>query len=191
MATKGDETRARLITATRALIEAKGYHGTGLNEVIATSGAPRGSIYHHFPGGKDQLVTEALAAAGREVDGMVAEAAATTRDSRDLVMGLLGALTDRMVAADYAKGCPVATVALEVAASNDALAAVCDGIYTSWRRALAGALLADGHPTADVDDLAATVLALIEGALLLARTARSRTPVDQAGRHIARLLTTG
>lgn len=191
MAAKGDETRARLIAATRALIEAKGYHGTGLNEVITTSGAPRGSLYHHFPGGKDQLVAEALVVAGREVDGIVAEAASTARDSRELVSALLGALADRMVAADYAKGCPVATVALEVAATNDTLQAICDGIYTDWRRALAEALLADGHLATDVDDLAAAVLALVEGALVLARAARSRTPVDQAGRHIARLLTAG
>jgi len=190
MAAKGDETRARLIAATRTLLEAKGYHGTGLNEVIAMSGAPRGSLYHHFSGGKDQLVAEALVVAGREVDGIVTEAAAKTRGSRELVSALLNALADRMVAADYAKGCPVATVALDVAATNDTLQAICDGIYTDWRRSLADALLGDGHPAADVDGLATTVLALIEGALVLARTARSRTPVEQAGRHLARLLAT-
>ena len=96
-----------------------------------------------------------------------------------------------MVAADYTKGCPLATVALDVAATNDALQAICDGIYTGWRRSLADALLADGHPAAEVDDLATTVLALIEGALLLARTARSRKPMEQAGRHIERLLAIG
>lgn len=191
MAAKGDETRARLIAATRTLLEAKGYHGTGLNEVIATSGTPRGSLYHHFPGGKDQLVAEALAVAGREVDEIVNDAGAKARDSRELVSALLNALADRMVAADYAKGCPIATVALDVAATNDALQAICDGVYTDWRRSLADALLADGHPAADVDDLAAAVLALIEGALVLARTARSRKPIEQVGRHISRLLTTG
>lgn len=186
MAVKGDETRARLIEATRTLIEAKGCHGAGLNEVLAMAGAPRGSLYHHFPGGKDQLVGEALAAAGREVDALIDDLAGTAATSRELVLGVLDALTTRMVAAGYAKGCPVATVALEVAASDESLRRVCDGIYTGWQRRLADALRADGHDEAD--DLAATVLALIEGALVLARAGHSRLPVDRASRHLAKLL---
>ena len=75
MGQKGLETRARLLDATLDLVEAGGYSGAGLNQVIAASGAPRGSLYFHFPGGKDQLVGEALAAAGHEVDGIVGELA--------------------------------------------------------------------------------------------------------------------
>ncbi|HEV7976995.1 TetR/AcrR family transcriptional regulator [Amycolatopsis sp.] len=188
MAVKGDETRARLIEAARTLVEAKGYHGTGLNEVLVLADAPRGSLYHHFPGGKDQLVGEALATAGREVDGIVGELATKAATSRELVLGLLDALADRMVAAGYAKGCPVATVALEVAATNDDLQSICGGIYAGWQRALADALQADGHAAAEAEDLAATVLALVEGALVLARASRSRIPVERTSRRIAKLL---
>ncbi|PRY44742.1 TetR/AcrR family transcriptional regulator [Umezawaea tangerina] len=188
MAVKGDETRARLVGAARTLVEAKGYHGTGLNEVLALADAPRGSLYHHFPGGKDQLVGAAITAAGREVDDVVADLVAGTPTSKDLVLGLLDALADRMVAADFTKGCPVATVALEVAATNDDLQALCGGVYAGWQRALADALRVDGHGSAEADDLAATVLALVEGALVLARAGRSRVPVEQVGRRIARLL---
>ncbi|MEV3982300.1 TetR family transcriptional regulator [Nonomuraea sp. NPDC049758] len=205
MAVKGDETRARIIAAARALVEAQGSHGTGLNEVLAVAGAPRGSLYHHFPGGKDQLVGEALAAAGREVDAMIDDLAGTLPGARDLVPAVLDALADRMVAAGYAKGCPVATVALEVASSNEQLRRVCAGIYEGWQRRLADALRADGHAAADVlhaekhdaaddtgndtaDELAATVLALIEGALVLARASRSRLPVERVRRQVVRLL---
>jgi TetR/AcrR family transcriptional repressor of lmrAB and yxaGH operons len=188
MAVKGDETRARLIEAARTLVEAKGYHGTGLNEVLVLADAPRGSLYHHFPGGKDQLVGEALATAGREVDGIVGELATKAATSRELVLGLLDALADRMVAAGYAKGCPVATVALEVAATNDDLQSICGGIYAGWQQALADALQADGHAAAEAEDLAATVLALVEGALVLARASRSRIPVERTSRRIAKLL---
>jgi TetR/AcrR family transcriptional repressor of lmrAB and yxaGH operons len=190
VAVKGDETRKRLIEAARALVEAKGYHGTGLNEVLALAGAPRGSLYHHFPGGKDQLVGEALVAAGREVDDIVEELAATATTSRDLVLALLDGLADRMVAAGYAKGCPVATVALEVAATNDDLQLICSGIYAGWQRALAGALRAEGHDPAEADELAVTALALIEGALVLARASRSRIPIEQTSRRLAKLLGT-
>ena len=191
MAVKGDQTRARLVDAARSLVEAKGYHGAGLNEVLAMAGGPRGSLYHHFPGGKDQLIAEALAAAGREVDGLVGDLAATAQTSHELVLKLLEALADRMVAAGYAKGCPVATVALEVAATGDGLQPICGGIYAGWQRALANALRADGHDTAEADDLATTVLALIEGALVLARAGRSRTPIEQVSRRVAKLLAAG
>ncbi|MER6511971.1 TetR/AcrR family transcriptional regulator [Nonomuraea sp. NPDC001636] len=201
MAVKGDETRARIIAAARTLVEAQGSHGTGLNEVLAVAGAPRGSLYHHFPGGKDQLVGEALAAAGREVDAMIDDLAGALPDARDLVPAVLDALADRMVAAGYAKGCPVATVALEVASSNEQLRRVCAGIYEGWQRRLADALRADGHAAADhlhadehdtaddtADDLAATVLAMIEGALVLARASRSRLPIERVRRQVVRLL---
>ncbi|MDI5978852.1 TetR/AcrR family transcriptional regulator [Amycolatopsis magusensis] len=183
---KGEETRARLVGAARELVEAKGYHGTGLNEVLAVAGAPRGSLYHHFPGGKDQLIGEALTTAGQEVDALLAELTASAVTVGRLVHALLEALAERMVAADYAKGCPVATVALEVAGSGGSLRELCGDIYAGWQQVLVHALEEAGHESAE--DLAATVLALIEGALLLARAARSRVPIERTGRRIDVLL---
>ncbi|WP_349258380.1 TetR/AcrR family transcriptional regulator [Stackebrandtia sp.] len=188
MAVKGDATRARFIEAARTLVEAKGYHGTGLNEVLAVAGAPRGSFYHHFPRGKDQLIGEALAAAGREIDGVVDELAKSDPAPAALVTAFLNALADRMTAADYAKGCPIATVALEVSTADTELGAICGVIYDAWQDRLAEALRADGRAAAEAEDLAGTVLALIEGALVLARAKRSRVPVDRVGRRIAALL---
>ncbi|MGV9816971.1 TetR/AcrR family transcriptional regulator [Nocardia xishanensis] len=176
-----------MVEAAWSLIEAKGYYGAGLNEVLAVAEAPRGSLYHHFPGGKDELIGEALGVAGREVDRIVGELVPKAPTTCDLVQALLERLADRMVAADYAKGCPVATVALEVSASNDSLQSICGGIYSSWRRALADALRAEGHDVAESDELATTALALIEGALVLARADRSRVPIEQVGRRIAKL----
>jgi TetR/AcrR family transcriptional repressor of lmrAB and yxaGH operons len=189
MAVKGDETRARLIEATRDLIEAQGYHGTGLNQVLAVSGAPRGSLYHHFPGGKDELVGEALAGAGREIEGLVGTLGVGVAGTVELVHGLLDALADRMEAADYTKGCPVATVALEVAGTHETLQRICADVYGAWERALADRLRADGRTAAEAEELAATLLALIEGALVLARAHRSRTPVERVRRRVRTLLT--
>lgn len=183
--------RERMVFSAAQLIRRDGVTATGMREVAEHAKAPRGSLQHYFPGGKDQLVGEALAAAGREVDDMVGELAATATTSRDLVLALLDGLADRMVAAGYAKGCPVATVALEVAATNDDLQPICGGIYAGWQRALADALRADGHDVEESDELAATVLALIEGALVLARAGRSRVPIERTGRRIAKLLGTG
>ncbi|GAA2859436.1 TetR/AcrR family transcriptional regulator [Streptosporangium fragile] len=186
MGQKGDETRGRLLDATQDLIEGGGYFGAGLNQVIAVSGAPRGSLYFHFPGGKDQLVGESVRRAGREVGRAVQDLAETAPGTASLVNGVLALLGDRLEASGWRKGCPVATVALEMAAVNDPLQQVCSEVYGSWENVLRERLAADGHP--DAADLAVTVLALIEGALLLARAHRSREPLDRVARRIATLL---
>lgn len=188
MSVKGEQTRARLVDAARTLLEARGYHGTGLNEVIAAGSAPRGSVYHHFPGGKDQLAAEALAVSGREIAGLLGTLAETAPDTRALVESVLDELAHRMEEAAYTKGCPVATVALEVSARNAALQEVCATVYDGWQRALADRLLADGRPAADAEWLACSLLALVEGALVLSRTRCSRAPMEQARRAAAALL---
>ncbi|MFC6543874.1 TetR family transcriptional regulator C-terminal domain-containing protein [Nonomuraea salmonea] len=114
--------------------------------------------------------------------------AATAPDTTALLTGMITLLGDRLEASGWRKGCPVATVALELAATHDVLQQVCAEVYASWERILADRLAADGHP--DADDTATTVLALIEGALLLARARRSRRPLDAASRRATLLLTT-
>ncbi|MGP3932965.1 TetR/AcrR family transcriptional regulator [Nonomuraea sp. KM88] len=188
MAVKGEQTRARLIDAARTLVEERGYYGTGLNEVIDAGRAPRGSLYHHFPGGKEQLAAEAVAASGREVDALIRSLADEAAGTGALIDAVLDALAGRMEAAGYAKGCPIATVALEVAATHDALQQVCADAYDGWERALADRLVADGRPPAEAEDLAGSLLALIEGALVLARARRSLVPVERARRVVAVLL---
>ncbi|MFE0641441.1 TetR/AcrR family transcriptional regulator [Streptomyces sp. NPDC058877] len=184
MGLKGAETRDRMLDATQELIETGGYLGAGLNQVIATSGAPRGSLYFHFPGGKDQLVGESLRRAGRTI-GDALEGLADSRPSvAGFVEAVLQHLGDRLEESGWRKGCPVATVALEMASTSDPLQEACSEVYASWEEALR-AHLAD---RSDADDLAVTVLALVEGALLLARTHRSREPLDRVSRQIGVLL---
>ncbi|WP_043622144.1 TetR/AcrR family transcriptional regulator [Nonomuraea candida] len=188
MGRKGEETRGRLLDATQDLIETGGYFGAGLNQVTAASGMPRGSLYFHFPGGKDQMVAEALRRGGREIGLAVQELAERAPDTVALVNGVIGLLADRLEASGWRKGCPVATVALEMAAANDTLQQVCAEVYASWEAPLRDRLAAEGRP--DADDVATAVLALVEGALLLARAHRSREPLDRAARTVATLLRT-
>ncbi|MEV6521342.1 TetR/AcrR family transcriptional regulator [Longispora sp. NPDC051575] len=184
MGQKGEETRARLLDAASRLLESGGYFGAGLNQVLAESGAPRGSLYFHFPGGKDQLVTESVARAGQDISALIGGIEAT--DTADLLAQLLDVLGDRLERSAWHQGCPVATVALELAASNDTVQRACSAAYTSWEAALRDQLVADGHPGAE--DLATTVLALIEGGLLLARAHRSRQPLTRVAGAITALL---
>jgi Transcriptional regulator len=186
---KGDQTRARLLDATQDLIETGGYYGAGLNQVIAASGMPRGSLYFHFPGGKDQMVSEAVRRAGQDIGRAVRDLADAAPDAVALVTGMLGLLADRLAGSDWRKGCPVATVALELAAAHQELREVCAEVYDSWESVLRERLAADGYPAAD--ELATTVLAMAEGALLLAKVRRSREPIDRVARQAAALLAAG
>ncbi|MFD9500014.1 TetR/AcrR family transcriptional regulator [Streptomyces sp. NPDC060035] len=184
MGQKGAETRDRLLDATQELIETGGYYGAGLNQVIAVSGAPRGSLYFHFPGGKDQLVGESVRRAGQSIEVALGDLADSCTSMVELVDGVLRHLGGRLEESGWHRGCPVATVALETSAVNDPLQEACSEVYTSWEAALRAQLT--GRP--DADDLAVTILALVEGALLLARAHRSREPLDRVARQVGVLL---
>ncbi|MFF5714130.1 TetR/AcrR family transcriptional regulator [Streptomyces sp. NPDC012756] len=184
MGVKGTETRDRMLDATQELIETGGYFGAGLNQVIAASGTPRGSLYFHFPGGKDQLVGESVRRAGRTIGDALEGLADSSASAAEFVDAVLRSLGDRLEESGWRKGCPVATVALETASTNDPLQEACSEVYASWEATLRARLT--GCP--DADDLAVLILALVEGALLLARTHRSREPLDGVARQIGVLL---
>ncbi|PXX64151.1 TetR family transcriptional regulator [Nocardia tenerifensis] len=184
MGAKGTETRCRLIRATRGLVEKHGYFGAGLNQIIEASGAPRGSLYFHFPGGKDQLVAAAVAEAGAEIAALIA--AVPPGDTAAAATSLLTAFGDRLEASGWHQGCPVAAVTLDVSAANDAIQTECAAAYSAWETALRDRLQADGR--ANADDLAASILAMVEGGLLLARAQRSREPLERVARTIRAML---
>ncbi|MEV6070701.1 TetR/AcrR family transcriptional regulator [Nocardia sp. NPDC052001] len=184
MGQKGAETRDRLLDATQELMETWGYFGAGLNQVVALSGAPRGSLYFHFPGGKDEMVGASVRRAGRAIGDALTSLAESSESVTALADAMLGFLGDQLEQSGWRKGCPVATVALETAATNDPLQQACSEVYRAWEAALR--IQVADRP--DADDLAITILALVEGALVLARAHRSRDPLTRVGRQINALL---
>jgi TetR/AcrR family transcriptional repressor of lmrAB and yxaGH operons len=184
MGQKGAATRSALVDSTQALIESRGYFGTGLNQVLADSGAPRGSLYFHFPGGKDELIGEAIRRAGEDIGALIDSIDAA--DTAELVTVLLGALGQRLEQSSWNQGCPVATVALETSATNDAIQQACSAAYSNWHKTLRDKLEADGR--ADADDMATFLLSVLEGAMVLARTHRSSAPLQAAGRVVNNIL---
>ncbi|MEO3783023.1 TetR/AcrR family transcriptional regulator [Actinocorallia sp. B10E7] len=180
---KGRDTRMRMVGVMAEAVEEKGAAGTGINEVLRRSGAPRGSLYFHFPGGKDELVEAALRFGAGQVEELVLRAASEGGGAADAIGLLIRLLADRQEAAGFAKGCPVAAVAVEAPPGSE-LAGVCAEIYDGWESGLAALLAAEGHP----EETAGQVLALIEGALLLSRVRRSRLPLESAARAVHALL---
>ncbi len=171
------DSRARFVETTAGLLRRQGYHATGLNQVIKESGAPKGSLYFHFPGGKEELAQAALQLSGAqmhaELEGLVTEA----RNPVEALRSVANTLADSLEASDFQDGCPVATVALEAAAQSEVLQTTCGASYRAWEQVIAASLRKHGVATREARGLASLILSAIEGALLLSRAYRDTKPL--------------
>lgn len=163
-----NNVRAQMIQGAATLLASNGVQGTSFAEVLALTGAPRGSIYHHFPGGKDELVRAAITSIG---DGVVALLDALDGTPEEVVGAFVDGWQMVLVGSHYRRGCAVAATTLEAADDPDLLATTAS-IFRSWRSALARALVRGGATVVDADDLAALCLVTVEGALVIGRAER-------------------
>jgi TetR/AcrR family transcriptional repressor of lmrAB and yxaGH operons len=181
-------TRERLIDAMAAALQRRGLHGVGLNELLAEAGAPKGVLYHHFPGGKVEL---AVAAIDRVVDRLAAALARVSAIGGDPVpllrQWLLGAQR-QLEASRFERGCPLATVALESTADDQALRQALARGFATLRERLAAALAAAGLAPARSRALAALIVSAYEGALMQARVAGHIAPMQDAADTLLELL---
>jgi len=166
------DTRERMVDVTARLLARQGYHATGLAQVLAEAGAPRGSLYFHFPEGKEQMAAEAV----RRLGGQLGAALQAKMDAKpDVRSGL------QSVARMFARQ-------LEASEFTPALSAACADVFERWTAVLAERLRKERPRIAAPERLARTVLSLIEGALLLARVRRSVEPLRDAEVAIESLL---
>lgn len=177
-----------MLETTAALLQRQGYGGTGLNQIVDESGAPKGSMYFHFPGGKEQMAALALEHAGQQLDARLAEVMAAAPSTAHAVTAMASHFARELEGSGFAKGCPFATVALEQSATSDVLQRVCSAIYARWQAGLAELLRRDGHGRARAESLAGFCLSAFEGALLLCRAHRSTKPLQQTAAELRRLL---
>ena len=176
-------SREKMIQAAQELLSERGYSGTSFGDVIERSGAPRGSIYHHFPGGKQQLVAEAVQRYAASVLASIATADARG-SSVDTVRIFVDLVRRGLRASDFRVGCAVAGVVLDATPSDVDLLALTADAFASWRTRLAAAFRRDGATEAKARRLATFVVASIEGAMMLARADRDITPVTDVGREL-------
>lgn len=177
-----------MLETTADLLQRQGYAATGLNQIVDESGAPKGSMYFHFPGGKEQLAALALERASQVLDERLAQVLAAAPSAARAVSAMAAHFALELESSKFTKGCPFATVALEQSAASDVLQRVCSEIYTRWHAGLEALLRRDGHRPARAESLAAFCLSAIEGALLLCRAHRSTKPLQQTAAELRRLL---
>ena len=183
-------TRERILEASSDLFRRQGMTGTGIKQILDEAGAPFGSLYHHFPGGKEQLAAETIRRAGAHYGELVA---GKLLAEPDLVTGLRAAFRDAgatLEATDYADACPIETVALEVASTNPTLRGATAEVFDSWLDALAARLVQEGLAEEAARALALTIVSALEGAFILARTARTTDALVACGDAMAELLET-
>jgi TetR/AcrR family transcriptional repressor of lmrAB and yxaGH operons len=165
-----------MIHAAAELFRQRGYHATTFSDVVRDSGAPRGSTYFHFPGGKAELAREAIARAGDELEELVDEAARGADDPGSLVRALAQIMAGRLERSGYQSGCPIATMVLELAPADEEFSAAFDGVFARWRAALVTRFEPLGLAPGRAAALADLTISAIEGALVLSRAARSTEP---------------
>ena len=175
---KRRDGRALLLNGARQLLAEGGYAGMELRDVAARGKAPRGSIYHHFPGGKAQLAREAAELEGTTIRDLI-ERSLEERGLRG-TLERFGEIFRRRVA-DHPErlGCPVAAAAL-ARPEDPELAAVATAAFQSWERPIAAALREEGVGRAEAEAFAGLVVSTIEGALIRARAAGDQAPLDSA-----------
>jgi TetR/AcrR family transcriptional repressor of lmrAB and yxaGH operons len=175
---RSSDAKQRMLQSAVRLFRQQGYRQTSMLEVVRDSGAPRGSLYHHFPGGKQDMARQAVELASAAVLAWIRAAAERSGSGAELVRRLGDAYRGAMRASDFAEGCPLATVALETAPGVPEVAAACHAGFQSWVEAIAAALRGFGHPPERAEALALHAVSAIEGALLLSRAAGSDAPLE-------------
>lgn len=182
--------RERMVTSAMALICRQGVNGTGLREVVAHADAPRGSLQHYFPEGKEQLVREALALAGRTAArtvGRLQDSGEPFRPS-DVFTAMVSAWRRWLTESDFAQGCPVVATVADATTGSPALRTAAAEAFGTWQAGVEEALAAAGVPAARTVSLAALLLSALEGAIVMARARRSLEPLDTALTELAPLL---
>ncbi len=181
--TKG--TKERIVETTERLFRRQGFNGTGLKQIVAEANAPFGSLYHFFPGGKVQLGAEVIRSAGlmyaNLVTGVFDAAPDMVQGIRDSFDGAAAVLR----ATDYEDACPIETVALEVASTNETLRSACADVFESWIDEATRRFAAAGIPKKKSRELAVFVIAALEGAFVLARGMHDARHVEVVGELVA------
>src|ERR1700761_8781240 len=173
-------TRDRILYATAELFRRQGYNGTGLKQVVVEADAPFGSLYHHFPGGKAELGDEVIRKAGAFFQALVTAVYDEEAAPEDAIREVFKGAGETLAATDYEDACPIATVALEVASTDDRLRQATADVFEQWTAALTERLGDRAQALA--------VIAALEGAFVLCRASRSTERMEPAGAMAAALV---
>jgi AcrR family transcriptional regulator len=174
-------TKDRIIGTSAELFRRQGYNGTGVKQIVAAANAPFGSLYHFFPGGKAELGEQVIRSSGAFYLQLFVTIALDAADAPSAIADFFNGAAQTLRETGYADACPIATLALEVASTNEPLRVATAAVFDSWLDALTEYLLAARIPREQARALAFSILSLLEGAFLFCRALRSTEPLEAAG----------
>lgn len=180
--------REALLDSAVTLFRKQGYAGTGLNQILADSGAPKGSLYHYFPDGKIGIGAEAVRRAGSRVAATLRDLAARDADPARLLTTYFGMVAAWIEESDFHDGSPIAATLLETAADNPGIREAGADAFHGWSVVLEEVMVAGGIDSARSRRLAMLAIAALEGAIVQSHVFRSRRPLTDAAAEIAALL---
>ncbi len=175
------QTRERIVRRSAELFRRQGYAGTGVKQIVAEASAPFGSLYHFFPGGKEQLGEEVIRTSGALYGQLIDAFYVPGADPVAATRNFFAAAAVSVRESDYADACPIATVALEVSSTSEPMRQACADVFDGWLDGATERLVECGLPRKRSRALAFELIAALEGAFVLARALRSTEPIEVAG----------
>lgn len=177
--------REAIVRAAARLFRKQGFAATGLNQIVEESGAPKGSLYHYFPGGKEAIGAAAVVWAGERVQNTLTELTLEVSGPGDLLRRYAELLGGWMSQSGFSDGCPIATTLLETVPDSAEIRQAGHTALSNWSTVLHKALLADGVPEPRAKRLAFVAIATLEGALIHARVEMRQEPILDAAEELA------
>ncbi|TNC28194.1 TetR/AcrR family transcriptional regulator [Amycolatopsis alkalitolerans] len=178
------DTRQRMLESAADLFHTQGYHATGLNQLVTAGGAPKGSLYFHFPGGKEQLAAEAVAVSGARLATTLRDLLDAAPDPESAITTVIDTLATTLEESEFQRACPIATVAMDVGAESERIREACADGYSSWQRIITDYFVRQGFDVERAESLSLFALSSIEGALMLAKVKRHAGPLRAVANHL-------
>ena len=182
---KSADTKQKLLSTTSKLLRSQGYGATGIAQVLEESGVPKGSLYHHFPEGKNELAAEAVDFSNKFIAEQLELLVAASSDCASAFEAFCDFYSQSLISTGFAKGCPIATITLEVATDVPEIRKRCDEGFEMIIDIFRRELVAEGADSGEVESLITLAMSAVEGALVLCRAKQDVQPLLSIRNSIA------
>jgi AcrR family transcriptional regulator len=178
-------TKTRIVEASAELFRRQGYNATGVKQIVTEAKAPFGSVYHHFPGGKEEIGAAAIRVSGARYEELIPLVFDPAPDLPTAVRWFFAGAAQHLLETDFEDACPVATVALEVSSISETMRRACAEVFDGWIAAGTARHADGGLDPAQARRLTVAMICALEGAFVLARASRTTEPLEIAGELVA------
>lgn len=180
--------REQILQTTCTLLERQGFHGTGLNEIVRESGAPKGSLYYYFPDGKEQITVEAVLQSGQTTAERIRSGLAGSTSAPKAIHDFILLIAENVERSEFSAGGPLTAVAMETATQSDRINSACREAYRMIESAFREKLLDSEFPKMKAEELALFITASIEGGIILSRTYHTADPLRLVAKQLKLML---